>query len=513
LSGASVTSVNTSATTGTAKITIDASKATYTGGAGVDVVVNSAATSTKAIALGAGDDSYSMTAVAPNPTGKIDGGAGTDNISMTAALAATASADAKFAGIVSNFESVTLTGATNQTIDLSVLGSFSNVTTSAGNGLTLNNMPTGGSLTLTGTGTAYTVAGDLAAQLTKTDILNLKLTDGSNAAVNFATTGITNSHHETVAITTVDTGDVNGDFLDLVTLLGNTSKTITVAGNAGLELKAVSTALTSVDASGITVGGFTWVSGVSAVATVKGSATGANTITTSASTKGIVYTGGSDVDNITIANSLDNDLTLGEGKNVVTAGDGSNKVTGGSSNDTVTLGAGANNVNLGNGANSFTATSGKNVYVGGSGVDTVSVGSGGNSLTLGTGADVVTISAAGVDVNSYTDIKDAHAGVVLSFLDLGTETFTKAKVDRPENTTGFQDFANTVIASSLGDHTAAGAFGWFQYKGDTYLVENRHDTDVLGKSFVNGTDMIVKLTGLIDLSGAFNAATGTFTLG
>ncbi|MBI3230132.1 MAG: DUF4214 domain-containing protein [Burkholderiales bacterium] len=382
LSGATVTAVDTSATTGASTVTIDASKATFTGGAGADTVTNSAGTSTKAINLGAGDDSLAMTAVAATPTAKIDGGAGTDNLSMTAALAATASASSSFAGIVSNFEKLTLTGATNQTIDLDVLGKFSYVSTAGGNGLTLSNLPTGGSLVLTGAGTAYTIGNSAFASGTN-DTVNLSLTDGSGAGVAFAATGITASGVENFVITTADTqATPTGTFNDTVTLLGNSAKSITVSGNAGLTLTATSTALTNVDASGVAgtdiTPGFSWTSGaLAAAAVVKGSATGTNTIDASAATGGAVtYTGGTGNDSFTATNGKGNIITLGDGTNSATVSSGNNTITGGTGGDTVVATTGNNTVSLGNGANFFTASSGNNTYTGGTGVDTVTVGGG-----------------------------------------------------------------------------------------------------------------------------------------
>jgi S-layer protein len=171
LSGATVTAVDTSGTTGTSTITLDATKATYTGGAGVDnvTVVTGA---TKAISLGAGDDSLTLGSFVP--TAAISGGDGTDTLSITAAAAATASGSATFAGLVTGFEHLTLTGATNQTIDLAVLGNYNYVTTSGGNGLTLSNLSSGGTLALTGTGTAYTI-GNSAFTAGTNDIVNLVL--------------------------------------------------------------------------------------------------------------------------------------------------------------------------------------------------------------------------------------------------------------------------------------------------------------------------------------------------
>ena len=502
LSGALITAVDTSATTGASTVIIDASKATFTGGAGVDVVKVSSGTITKTISLGAGDDSVDMTSVSATPTAQIISGDGSDSIKMTAALAATASGSSTFAGQVVGFEKLTLTGATNQTIDLSVLGSFNDVTTSGGNGLTLSNIVSDGSLTLNGAGTAYTL-GNSAFTAGTSDVINLNLTDGSGSAVAFAGTGITASGVETFNIAVADTQDTpSGTFNDSVTLLGNSAKTITVTGNAGLTLTATDTAATTVDASGITLGGFTWTSGaLAAAATIKGSATGTNTIDASAATGGAVtYTGGTGNDSFTATNGKANIITLGDGTNSATVSSGNNTITGGSGADTVIATTGNNIVSLGNGANSFTASSGNNTYTGGTGVDTVTVGGGQNSLTLGTGADVVNITSAGANVNSYTNITDAHSGLSITFSDKGTETFDTNEVDLA-GTAVFQDYANAVVQQA-GNASVNGAFGWFQFGGDTYLVESRHDGSGNNASFVNGTDMIIKLSGLVDLSDA-----------
>ncbi len=502
LSAASVKAVDTSASTGTSTVTVDASVATFTGGAGVDKVTTAATTVGKAISLGAGDDSLVLGGGSA-PTAKIDGGAGSDSLTMTAALAATSSASSTFAGLVTNFEKLTLTGATNQTIDLAVLGNFADVTTSAGNGLTLSNLPSGGSLTLNGAGTAYTI-GNTAFAAGTNDTVNLKLTDGTGAAIAFASTGITATGVENFVISTADTqATPSGTFLDSVTLLGNSVKAITVSGNAGLTLTSTSTALTSVDASGISLGGFTWTSGaLAAAATVKGSATGTNTIDASAATAAVTYTGGSGADAVTITTAKNNVLTLGDGNNTAALGAGNNTVTAGKGADTVTVGNGNNTVSLGDGANSFTAGSGNNTYTGGSGVDTVTVGGGVNNLTLGTGADVVTLTSAGANVNTYTTIVDPHSGVQIALGNIGTEIFGSTKVTLAA-TAVFQDYANAVVQAG-GNASTNAYFGWFQFNGDTYLVESVHD-GASTPSFVNGSDVIIKLTGLVDLSAATQA--------
>ena len=494
-----VTAVDTSATTGASSITLNPSQATFTGGAGSDTLVLTSSTVSKTIALGGGDDSLTLALGTTLPTATVTGGAGTDTLSMDATNAATASGSGAFAAQVSGFERLTLTGTTNQTVDLSVLGGFNYVTTHGGNGVTLQNMASGGTLVLDGAGTAYTIS-NAAFTAGPSDVINLVMTDGSGAGVAFAPAGVTASNVETIAITTTDTqATPSGTFNDSVALLGSTVKTVTVGGNAGLVLTAGSTALTTVDASGITLGGFTFTSGaLAADAVIKGSAAGTNTIDFSAATAAVTYTGGSGNDAVVVTNAQANHVFLGSGDNSLLGNsNGSTTVTAGSGADTVVLGAGSNNVNLGAGANSFTATSGVNIYVGGAGVDTVTVGGGANSLTTGTGADVIRISLAGPDVNTFTTITDPHAGETIGFPAKGAEVFTSAKVTLGGGAT-FQNYADAVIAAQP-DSSVNGHLGWFQFGGATYLVESE---SAVHASFTDGTDYIIKLTGLVDLSTA-----------
>ena len=582
LSGASVQSVSTAGSTGNSTVTLNGATASFAGGVGVDTVTaTTVAANTKSIDLGGGNDTLTLnTAVT---TASIAGGQGTDTLKVSASNAALASATPLFNTFLSGFEKLDLSGATNQTIDLANLGSINDVTTSGGNGLTLNNLASGSMLTLNGAGTAYTV-GNAAFLIGANDTLNLALTGGSGAGVSFASTGLTATGVENVNIVVSDTQAVpSGSFNNAFSLLGNSAKSITVTGNSGLTLTATDTALTNLDASGITLGGFTFTSGaLGAAAAIKGSSAGTNTVAFTAATAAVNYTGGTGTDSVTAVNaqanvvslgngtnsfsgdsgantvtggtgddtvsvsSGNNNVTLGDGTNSFTATSGNNTVATGTGNDTVLLGSGNNTANLGdgtnsftatsgnnsvttgagndtvsvisgnnivslgNGTNSFTATSGNNNYTGGTGVDTVTVGGGVNTILTGTGADVINLTAVTANVNTYTTVSDFAVGDKLNFANLGTEVFNNTKVTLG-NTAVFQDFANAVIAAA-GDASVNGALGWFQFAGDTYVVESRHDAAV-SASFVNGTDMIVKLTGLLDLSTAqFTGAGGASTL-
>jgi len=168
------------------------------------------------------------------------------------------------------------------------------------------------------------------------------------------------------------------------------------------------------------------------------------------------------------------------------------------------------NITLGNGDNSVDLGATK-------GVNTVAVGTGINSIVLGTGASIVTIAtdtntSADIDTvtigtpltaNNYATITGLGKGDVLNFADKGTEawaggvgaTATTAKVTLDPSTALFADY---VAAASAGDGSTHGQFSWFQFGGNTYVVEDKS----AGAGFVANTDIIIKLTGTVDLTKA-----------
>jgi S-layer protein len=507
-----VTAIDTSGTTGTSVITMNGGTTTFTGGAGVDTVTLVTA-STKAIALGDGDDTLTIGALVP--TVAMSGGLGTDTLSMDSTSAKLASGNGTFAGLVNGFEKLVLTGATNQTIDLAALGIANSVQTHGGNGLTLSNLTSGGTLTLDGAGTAYTVDNS-PSTIGANETLNLVLSaDASAAGTNFASTGITAANMQTLAITSVDTEATPAGAHDhAVTLLGNAATTITVAGNNGLTLTATDIAATTIDASGITLGGFTWTSGaLAAAATIKGSATGTNTIDFSAATGGAVtYTGVSGNDTITASNGENNIIDLGNGTNTVVSTGGDQTITGGSGNDTIVVGNGNNTITTGDGSDLVVTGSGTNVITTGTGAKTLTLGSGSNTVTLethGAGtADTVSVAATGtgsfVPTATITGLNAAGLDTITFAGDSSANSFTAFTAGQMIS---FGDaLGNNVVAGSApptlaaavadalgapGGNLAQHAIGAFQYGGDTYLVE-QHGAQ--GSAFAAG-DTLTKLTG------------------
>ena len=169
--------------------------------------------------------------------------------------------------------------------------------------------------------------------------------------------------------------------------------------------------------------------------------------------------------------------------------------TGGVTVATLAGAAAATTVTGGTGADTLTGNHNNDVLLGGDGADSLVVGANLLTLTGGAGADSFNVSFAVSSVNGYATITDAAAGDKLVFANTASaETFTSAKVALAD-TAVFQDYANEAINT-----TDQGDIVWFQFGGNTYVIE--HASADAATSFVNGTDVIVKLTGLVDLSTA-----------
>ncbi|MFJ3482086.1 DUF4214 domain-containing protein [Pseudomonas sp. NPDC090202] len=292
LAGASVTSVDASTTSGDLNVTLDATKASYSGGNGNDHVT------------------LTGTAAA---THVVTGGSGQDELTIDAGAAAS-TADS----LISGFESVTFTGATAQTIDVSHFAGTHAFLTSGGNGLTLDNLSNDDGLILTGAGSAYELNG---ADFSGTnDSLNLALINNTGASIAYATTGVTASDVENIEIGSVDTGSSpSGNYNNTLTLNDTSLKNVTVTGNAGLTLTTDSTDLINVDASALTQGGFTWSSGTltGTGITVRGSATGTNNLDIDTDGGTLDYHGGAGADTLTLKGNGAATLDFGNGQDTL----------------------------------------------------------------------------------------------------------------------------------------------------------------------------------------------------
>ena len=145
-------------------------------------------------------------------------------------------------------------------------------------------------------------------------------------------------------------------------------------------------------------------------------------------------------------------------------------------------------VKTGSGADSITLA-GKATVDAGAGDDTITSSAQGGTFTGGDGKDTFNVAAAKGSDNMVT-ITDFVAGTdKLAFADKGTETFDKAIVS------GAQSLEDALNAAAAGDGSVNGALSWFQYGGDTYIVQDL-STDATFQS----EDIVVKLVGEHDLS-------------
>ncbi len=435
LSGiSSLTAVNASTSTGANTVTLDGTTSTYTGGSGVDSVTL-AVTATKA----------------------VDGGAGTEDVlTLNGAFGV-----AQVGTMATNFEVLGLGAAATGTYDADGFGKLTHGALTGA--VVYTNVSADPTLTITATtGQAATVS--LKSDVGTSDKLNVTITGA--AGINANT--LTAANIETVAITTDDTAATPTNIQHTLTLAATSAPVVTVSGDAGLALTNASTTLTSVDASGITAGNFSFTTGIVTTAlTIKGGA-GDDTIDASAATGAVVIDGGNG------ANALTGSATA------------TNTITGGTGNDTI---------------------------VGGAGVDTIVTGDGVNSVSSGAGLDMITVGA-GVDTivntlnangNTYSSVTGMAAGDKIDFLaGGGANAFV---------TTGITLAPTAAFADFLEAATAGGAdrVSWFQYSGDTYLVQDVS----AAATFTNGADQVVKLVGLVDLSTATidGGVTNVLTLG
>jgi S-layer protein len=490
-----VTAINTTASTGASTLMIDGTKTTFAGGAGGDTVTLSGTSITKAIDLGAGNDTLVLAAGTGTPAVAIDGGAGTaDTLVMNNLDAIAAGGSTAFANKVTGFERLKILGGGISTADVGQLGGYHYVIASNNTGLTIKGLSSDDTVEFQNIGTFTGV--DNANFGGANDSLNVRLTTpGGVPGIGYGRLGSNGIEH--IAVTIVDTDAVAGVHIWRANDPG--LKTITVTGNASLQLRLDGTALTSIDASALTRGGLSWITdALTGAATIKGSATGENTVTFSAATGGVItYEGGSGNDTVDAGNSLSgNIIHLGDGTNYFTGyGGATSAITAGSGDDYIRVDNGGATINAGNGSNRVLATDaiGSTITTG-TGDDQIFVGGGANLVNVGSGNDYLEIGA--VDAASAT-VFSAITGIGASdqvFVTTNHANVMGSKLTGQTTLAGYLALANDVAGTTNTLH-------WFEIGSDIYILSDVSDAT----TFVAGADSVVKLTGAAGLN--LNAAT------
>jgi S-layer protein len=491
----------------------------FDGNNGADTITISGA-STQGITMGDGDDTVTIAAGTIAGTGmgvggSLSGGNGAnDTIVMTAADAVAAALTNAFNADVSGFEVLSI-GATAGIIDLDNIQGIDRVVLTGANTGRLDDMDTGGTVTLGAAANNVTV--NLRDANTGTaDTLNITISNATNAALTAGT--VTAANVETVNISTVDAG-VGADVaatIDTATLVAIGATTVTVSGNNGLNLTNTgNVAITTFNASGVVGNGATDTAANLAVTFVSANTTAAATVT---------ITGGAGNDALT-GNAAIDSISGADGDDVIDGAAGNDILNGGTGNDSLTGGAGADVMTGGTGRDAFVqaSTIGATTssptatpdQIADFGITTAAIAAGTAIANVaafqagvfgGLAADILSINltAAGpadqaitVEANTVAGGVAGQAAGVTATVTSGILTLSGVGATAVD-TLGEWLVEAAAIAATAGDILA------FQFGTNTFVYAENGALDVLVQlTGVSGA------TGLVEISGATTAAVGS----
>lgn len=456
---ASATKIDGSAATGGLTLgDLNAGTVTVSTGAGKDSFVIQATAKVTADA-GAGDDTVTLkSALAAGST--LNLGAGNDKLLNSAGSVATSTAtavtvidagdgtDTVSASLINagnaaqfkNFEALDISAAATLDVELMTGSTITGLTLTGSAGTSVvSNVATGVGLTVSGDNTGGTHTINVKGAAAATDNTFAITFDGAAAATAPGAASIKAGTTILEGIESISIASAGGaNTWNSIALTDAKLKTVTITGDKNLDLTFVGTNGTNTAAG---AGG--------AVNSIDGSAaTGKLSINTT---------------NVVADDKSGVGLT----------------VKGGSANDTITLAQ-------------------KATVLAGAGDDSIVVSDSGATVTGGDGKDTINVSAdlysAAADITTITDFVLGTDKLTLN--DLGTEVFNATKVDISAATT-LEKALGIAIGNVAGNANAQ--ISWFQYGGNTFIVENQTAAAVVTDA--NTTDIVVKLTGLIDLSG------------
>jgi S-layer protein len=533
----------------------------FQGGSGADEITIDASTADHT--MGAGDDTVNLTAAALGTDGSVDAGAGTgDILAMSAADAETASADADFEATISNFEKLSLgavAAGNSETVNLANMDDISYVVTAGRDDAVaeeaevqtfeITGAPdTDGDLTIEGV-TVGILATDTVDQVgTKiagadysattidtvtydadTDTVTVTYDAGVDegdttvaAGGTGATFGAVNTTNDGVAAVaqgdltltnmaddgtveltadsdvTVTMTDANGESDTMNVILTNSTAGVVEFGTvniANVETVNISTNDTGEDGDAAATIDTATLEATSATSVVVSGNNGLNLTNTgndeitSFDASGVVADDTDDTAaNLEVTFASENDTTTAEVS--ITGGEGNDELTGNAAKDTI---------NGGDGDDNLSGEAGADVLNGGAGDDTLDGGTGEDVLTGGAGDDTFVMDDLPTSGTAFDTITDLSAGDKIDFgTNIGNDD---ADADVAGNQLGdaldladvasFQDYLDAAAAGNATDDVS-----WFQFDGNTYVVQDLDGAN----TFQNGGDNVVKITGTVDLS-------------
>ena len=231
--------VNAAGNTG--GVTVDlsgADNAAFTGGTGADTLTVTG--SKVAHTLGAGDDTLKYVN-ALGVGGSVAGGEGTDTISLLTGKLAALATDFKN-GSITDFEALTVTDKLDANIDMANYAGINHLTVAGTSAAKVENMQSGSMLELTADATNDFDVSVKGATEGKADVLNIALT--ANTEVDGKV--ITVAGVETINVVATDTDLSDGVIEHTLGLKAAAATTVTVSGDAKLDLTLDATSSTAI---------------------------------------------------------------------------------------------------------------------------------------------------------------------------------------------------------------------------------------------------------------------------
>jgi S-layer protein len=123
-------------------------------------------------------------------------------------------------------------------------------------------------------------------------------------------------------------------------------------------------------------------------------------------------------------------------------------------------------------------------------------------VDVGTGTDTVMLTGIQTTSANLTIITGMTAGDIINLTLVKNGAANTAQTVMGANLGVQASLAAGLAAATAGDGSVTTILKWFQFGGNTYIVE---DTSAAG-TFVNGSDTVVQLVGAFDLSTSTIAA-------
>jgi S-layer protein len=302
--------------------------------------------------------------------------------------------------------------------------------------------------------TSATTSGGISVDIanavfSSADVLNVEL---SKSSALLAAGSITAAGVETVNFNVADAASAgSAAVIHTAALVATSATSVVVTGNNGFNLTNTgNTAITNFDASGVVAN--STATAVDTEANLKVTFLSANTT-------------------------------------------GPTTIKGGAGGDSLTAVAGTDSIDGGAGNDSIDGGAGNDILIGGAGSDLITGGLGVDTLTGGTGVDTfVVVAQATTGVDSITDFVGG-----VDVLKTGITPTTAALTNLSASAYAGSSLAaqaglaiTAAITAAATNYDSAGDAVLFTYGTDTYVVVN----DAGNSTFTDGTDLVVKLTGL-----------------